>query len=211
MGGKKALVVDDHAMAREALVAMLADEPLQVFVAHDAATAKQMCKAYDIAIAFVDARMYPEDGFSFIQHIAAKHPSVKVVGMSTFAEEATIAEFLSVGVVAFLPKEGIGKTELSACVAAVLAGKTYFSQAVEQLRQQLLLQHHFPSTKLSKREMEIATLLSRGFSHKEIGQNLAISKATVDDYKKNMLEKTKTKTSSELIGFLLKNGVLRSG
>ncbi|MFM7850619.1 MAG: response regulator, partial [Flammeovirgaceae bacterium] len=116
MGGKKALVVDDHAMAREALVAMLADEPLQVFVAHDAATAKQMCKAYDIAIAFVDARMYPEDGFSFIQHIAAKHPSVKVVGMSTFAEEATIAEFLSVGVVAFLPKEGIGKTELSACV-----------------------------------------------------------------------------------------------
>jgi DNA-binding CsgD family transcriptional regulator len=62
--------------------------------------------------------------------------------------------------------------------------------------------------KLSVREIEVLNLLAIGLSSKQIAHELSLSIKTVDNHRQNMLHKTKSKSSSELIGFAIKTGYL---
>ncbi len=209
MGSKKlvAMVADDHPWVCDSIALMLTNR-FEVYKATNEEAAKKICKAYHLSIAFIDARMAPGSGISLVKFMTEKYLSVKAVGISSFAEEPTIAEFIQAGVVGFIPKATIRQSIIDECVDVILSGGTYFSKMEEAIRQKLLSKHVFPSTQLSKREMEIAKLLSKGLSHKEIGEHLALAKTTIDDYAKNLLTKTSTKSSTELMAFLHRNGVL---
>gem|GEM_PF-1918444 len=177
-------------------------------MAESAEHALTLCKAYAVDVAFIDARMQPISGIRLIGMIHKKYPAVKIVGMTTFNEEATIAEFIKAGVVGFLAKGKLNKPALLNCVHAVLAGETFFSLEVKKIMADVGTKQLLANTHLSVREYEIAVSLSKGNSAKEIGDQLGISKNTVDDYKKTMLEKTGAKNSNELVSFLHRNGLI---
>ncbi len=101
-------------------------------MAEPAEHALTLCKAYAVDVAFIDARMQPISGIRLIGMIHKKYPAVKIVGMTTFNEEATIAEFIKAGVVGFLAKGKLNKPALLNCVQAVLAGETFFSLEVKK-------------------------------------------------------------------------------
>ncbi|MFN7329084.1 MAG: response regulator, partial [Bacteroidota bacterium] len=210
MGGKKALVlvVDDHPMMCESFVLALKNYVLGIYTVTTEEEAKQICKSYDIRVAFIDARLQPGSGIELTKFLKTKYGQLKVVGYTTFSEEATVAEFLGAGVVGFLEKSEMRTVDILECLDRVLADEPYFPAWVEKIREKLLAKHVFASTQLSNREKEIAVLLSRGLSHKQIAEKLSLAKNTVDDYCKQMLQKTRTKSSVELMGFLLRNGVL---
>ncbi len=209
MGGKKAvMVVDDHGMVVESLAAVLKTSGVDVYTATSAGDALTLCKAYRIDVAFIDARMQPTSGIELIGIIHKKYPSVKIVGMTSFAEEPTISEFIHVGVVGFVAKAMLTREMATRCLQTVLAGEVFFSAEAKNIMESVGIRKTLPNTHLSARELEIAMLLCHGNSAKEIAESLGISKNTVDDYKKTMLEKTQTKNSTELVSFLHRNGLV---
>jgi DNA-binding NarL/FixJ family response regulator len=209
MGGKTGvMVVDDHEFILNSLVALLQSPTLDVYPAESAEQALTLCKAYKIDVAFIDARMRPTSGIDLIGIINKKYPTVKIVGITSYNEKATISDFLHAGVVGYLAKINLSKTSLTHCLETVLAGQTFFSDDVKKMMGQTEPRKPVTNTHLSAREYQIASLLCNGKSAKEIADSLEISKNTVDDYKKTMLEKTGTQNSTELISFLHRNGLV---
>ncbi len=209
MGSKKSvLVVDDHEFVLNSLVALLQSPTLDVYPAESAEQALKFCKAYNIDVAFIDARMRPTSGIDLIGFIHKKYPTVKIVGITSYNEKATISDFLHAGVVGYLAKIKLSKTSLVHCLETVLAGQTFFSDDVKKMMEQTGPRKQVTNAHLSAREYQIASLLCNGKSAKEIADCLEISKNTVDDYKKTMLEKTGTQNSTELISFLYRNGLV---
>lgn len=201
-------MVDDHEFVLNSLVALLQSATLDVYPAESAEQALTLCKAYKIDVAFIDARMRPTSGIDLIGIIHKKYPTVKIVGITSYNEKATISDFLDAGVVGYMAKINLNKTSLKHCLEAVLAGQTFFSEDVKKMMGQTGLKKQMTNTHLSSREYQIASLLCNGKSAKEIADCLEISKNTVDDYKKTMLEKTGTQNSTELISFLHRNGLV---
>ena len=210
MGGKKvlALVVDDHQIVCDAIVQLMESPSMHVYAAYSVEQALCICKAYSLSVALVDARLPPGSGIDLVKVMKKNYPAIKVVGISSYNEEATIAEFLMVGIVGFLTKASLRKPKLDDCLAQVLNGKQYFSSEELALKEKLFTNKKPPTTHLAIREREIALLISQGFSAKEIGDQLKLSKNTVDAYKKDLLAKTQTKSSAEMIAYLLRNGIL---
>lgn len=210
MGGKKvlAMVVDDHPMICDAIVQLMESPSMHVYAAYSIEEALSICKAYSLSVALVDARLSPANGIDLIRVMKKKYPAIKVVGISSYNEEATIAEFLMAGVVGFLSKASLRKPKLDDCLAQVLNGKQFFSPEELALKEKLFTTKKAPTTHLAIREREIALLISQGFSAKEIGDQLKLSKNTIDAYKKDLLAKTQTKSSAEMIAYLLRNGIL---
>jgi DNA-binding NarL/FixJ family response regulator len=209
MGGKKAvMVVDDHEFVLNSLVALLQSPTLDVYPAESAEQALNLCKAYKIDVAFIDARMQPTSGIELIGMIHKKYPDLKIVGITSYNEKATISDFLHAGVVGYLAKIHLNKTSLTHCLETVLAGQTFLSDDVKKMMEQTGPKNRMTNTHLSAREYQIASLLCNGKTAKEIADCLEISKNTVDDYKKTMLEKTGTQNSTELISFLYRNGLV---
>jgi DNA-binding NarL/FixJ family response regulator len=210
MGGKKvlAMVVDDHPMICDAIVQLMESPSMHVYAAYSEEQALSICKAYSLSVALVDARLPPGSGIDLVKVMKKNYPAIKVVGISSYNEEATIAEFLMAGVVGFLSKASLRKPKLDDCLAQVLNGKQYFSPEELALKEKLFTNKKPPTTHLAIREREIALLISQGFSAKEIGDQLKLSKNTVDAYKKDLLAKTQTKSSAEMIACLLRNGIL---
>lgn len=203
-----ALVVDDHEMVCDAVARMVQSEAIQAYTAYTVEQALSICKAYDISIAIIDARIPPDSGTELIKILRKKFPLLKIIGVTSFVEEATMIEFLQAGVVGFLPKDTLRQTQMQACLEQVLKGNTYFSNEVIALREKLMTSIKLPSTHLSKRELEICQLTSKGWQSKEVAVKLGIAKSTVDFYKKQLLEKTNTKNGTELVNFLFRNGLL---
>jgi DNA-binding NarL/FixJ family response regulator len=210
MGGKKvlAMVVDDHQIVCDAIVQLMESPSMHVYAAYSVEQALSICKAYSLSVALVDARLPPTSGIDLIKVMKKKYPTIKVVGISSYNEEATIAEFLMAGVVGFLSKTTLRKPKLDDCMAQVLNGQQFFSPEEFALKEKLFTTKKPPTTHLAIREREIALLISQGFSAKEIGDQLKLSKNTVDAYKKDLLAKTQTKSSAEMIAYLLRNGIL---
>ena len=209
MQGKiSVIVVDDHSLVLESIAALLQSSATIVHTSNSTDVALKICKAHQVDVAFIDARMRPISGIELIGILRKEYTSIKVVGITSFYEEATIADFIRVGVNGVLDKNQLGKSMISDCLKCILNGTSYFPENVKKIIEKIAVEKKMPSTQLSLREQEIIQLLSRGLSAKEIADSLKISKNTVEDYKKALMEKTNTKNSTELISFIHRNGLI---
>ncbi len=68
--------------------------------------------------------------------------------------------------------------------------------------------HEIQKIKITKRESEVVLLLAKGFSSKQIADNLKISINTVSNHRQNLLHKTQSKSSAELVNFVTRNGLI---
>lgn len=204
------LVVDDHVLVCEAIAALVekSDTIHKVFTAFSATQATAIVQANRIQVALIDARMPKTSGIELATQLLTEYPALKIVGMTSFDEDDTVAEMLHAGVHGVLLKRSTNGQEINQCLHEVLAGKNYFAAEVKEKLTQNWYNLSKQALRFTRRERELLTLMCGGQSTKQIAETLSLQPSTIEDYRKALLKKTATKNTAELVALVLRNGLL---
>lgn len=173
----RVLVVDDHAMVRTGLVAMLAaDGDIEVVAqAADgrAAVAEALSSTPDVVL--MDLSMPVVDGVEATRSVMAALPSTRIVVLTTFADQERVRRAVAAGAVGYQLKDAEPAT-LRDAVRAAAQGHVPLDPRVAGA---LLPRVSDPAGMLSPREREVLLLVTEGLANKQIAQTLNIAERTV--------------------------------
>lgn len=179
------LIVEDHQVVRQGLVALLKTMP-DVEVVGEASDGKQAVEAFSSLqpdITIMDLRLPQMGGVDAIAAIRGQHSTARIIVLTTFDGDEDIYRALQAGARGYLLKDMSGDDLLDA-IRSVHAGKTRIPPAVAER-----LADRVGSPELTGRELEVLSLIVAGKSNKEIGSSLFISEATVKTHINNLLGK----------------------
>ena len=213
----RVLVADDQAIVRDGLVTVLELLPDIEVVgqARDGAEAVALADSLAPDVVLMDLRMPVLDGAAATERVLATHPSLAVLVLTTFADDASIVSALKAGARGYLTKDA-GRAELAAAVRAVASGQTTLApevavkligsytsdeQAAEppagQAGQTDALISRFPT--LTRREAEVLAEIARGRSNPEIAQQFFVSVATVKTHVNSLFAKLGVQSRAQAI------------
>ena len=176
------LIVDDHAVVREGLEAMLGLEASfsSIATAASGAEAVQVCAGRLPHVILLDVRMPGSDGFATLETLLKRWPDMRIIMLSASATSAEIKLARRIGAVGYLSKSTDRATLVSAIKSAATGGTCF---AVES---------DMGSAKhpaLSARELEVVLHLGRGLSNQELGRSLGVSEHTIKSHLKSIFFK----------------------
>ncbi|WP_339734685.1 response regulator transcription factor [uncultured Sunxiuqinia sp.] len=203
------MLVDDHTLFRNGLRILL-NNLNEYKVTAEAANGREfidLLESHVPDLVLLDIDMPVMDGIDAARLALEKLPDLKIITLSMYGEEDYYYKMVDAGVKGFLLKNS-DINEVKAALQTVLEGGTYFSSEllknlVNSLRSKS--QHHEKQNVLSERETEILILICQGFSNQEIADQLYISKRTVDKHRSNILEKSESKNTAQLVMYAIKN------
>lgn len=200
----KVLIADDHPVFREGLKRLLdTRQDLQcVACASDGEEALRLASELEIDVAILDVAMPGLDGLEAAKQIKLNKPNTSVIILSAYDYAPYISLALSAGASGYLLKDSDFRDIVSA-IHFVHSGKAVFD--MKTVRN---ITSYFPDHKtepvtepcrLSKRELEILTLVANGLSNKSIAQHLGIGRRTVDGYITRMFGKLDVKSRTQAV------------
>ena len=203
-------IVDDHDLFREGLRYLLSKSPLigNVSEAGSGADFLQRLSAEMPDAVLMDIEMPGMNGIEATKRAVAQYPQLKVIALSMYGHESFYTDMIDAGAKGFLLKNSRFEDVIRA-VEEVAAGHNYFSPEILDAIVRNL--HTKKNTKidadLSKREIEVLLNICKGQSNQEIAETLNISKRTVDKHRENILLKTDSKNTAELVVYAIKNQI----
>ncbi|WP_200975902.1 response regulator transcription factor [Echinicola sp. 20G] len=207
------LIADDHQMFIDGLKAMLGDIP-GIKVVGEAMNGKEAidyCDLSPVDIVIMDINMPIMDGVEATKKLLKSHKALKVLGLSMHNDRHFISDMLKTGAQGYILKN-TGKKDLIEAIQTLHNGGTYLGEEVSKT----LLSSFMKKTgkmqvneKLSDREMEVLSCIANGLTTQEIGEQLFISKNTVETHRKNLLYKLQAKNTAELVNNAYKKGLIR--
>ena len=186
MGEKiRILVVDDHHVVRQGLVALLNIMPDIEVVgeASDGLEAIQLHQTLHPDITLMDLQLPKLGGVDAILRIRAEDPAARFIVLTTFDGDEDIFRSLQAGAKAYLLK-GMTVEELTSTIQAVHSGKTRISAPIAEK-----LAERMSGQALTARELAVLERIVAGRANKEIASDLDISEATVKTHINNLLGK----------------------
>ena len=160
----------------------------------------------DIDLILLDYALPDGTGLDVIEAAKRLCPEVKIVILSGEAGGAIVKQLMDKGINGFMGKD-IQPEELSAVLDTVMQGNTYEGQQTMHLQSDLKADMDTLAT-LTRREMEIITLCAAGMSAKQIAEELNITPHTVENHKDSIFNKLKVKSTSELILYAFRVGLI---
>jgi DNA-binding NarL/FixJ family response regulator len=164
-------------------------------------------------VAVLDIAMPLLNGIEATRQIARRAPAVRVLILSMHAEEAYVTQAVQAGAKGYLLKDS-ADSDLVRGVAAVAAGKSFFSPAAAKVMLDDYLRHLSEKgivnryDALSEREREVLQLIAEGHSSKEVAEVLSISPATVETHRAHILQKLDVHNTAELVLYAVRRGVI---
>ena len=202
-------LVDDHALFRNGLKLLL-DNIKNFKVVTESQNGKEFVdqlspdNAPDVVL--MDISMPVMNGIEAAKEATARVPGLKIIALSMFGEEDYYYEMINAGAKGFLLKNSDIK-DVTEAIEQVAAGNSYFSQEVlyNVIRKfQPHKEENFEAAMLSERELQVLQGICRGLSNQEIADALFLSKRTVDKHRSNLLSKTNSKNTANLIMYAIK-------
>jgi len=210
----KILLVDDHAMFRAGIRALIeAEERLEVVgEASTGDEAVDRVRELKPDIVIMDLAMPGSNGLEATRRISALELNTSVLVLTVHAEEEYLVPVVEAGASGYLTKTS-ADTDLLEAIRVVARGQVFLPPKAATL----LLRRYKDAegddsaglNDLSTREQEVLALTAEGFSSREIGQKLFISPKTVDTYRSRIMDKLGLSHRSELVRFALKVGLLK--
>jgi DNA-binding NarL/FixJ family response regulator len=201
------LIVDDHEVVRLGLRILLEDQPeLQVVAeAGNFDEALREAERHRPHVAVLDINLPGRSGLEACRELRRRFPETRTVMLTSFADDAFVAEALRAGASGYVLKQ-VGGDELIRAVQAAARGEMALdpqtSARVVARLQQLEDQTEADGWRtLSPREQDVARLAAQGKSNKEIGAALHLSEITVRNYLSNVLEKLSLANRVELAAY----------
>jgi two-component system NarL family response regulator len=198
------LIVEDHHVVRQGLVALLKSVPDMLVVA-EAADGKQgvdLFREHKPDVTIMDLRLPVLTGVEAITQIRREFPQARVIVLTTFDGDEDIFRALQAGARGYLLKDMFGD-ELMDAIRTVHAGKTRIPPAVAQR-----LADRMSGPALTVRELDVLKQIVAGKSNKEIGRELWISEATVKTHINSLLSKLGVTDRTQAATTALQRGIV---
>jgi DNA-binding NarL/FixJ family response regulator len=203
-------LIDDHSLFREGLKFLLShfDFIENIYEAENGMQFISALKSNTPAdIALLDIEMPVMNGIDATRQALLIRPELKIIALSMYSEESYYSSMIDAGAVGFLMKNS-NFSEVKKAISDVWEGKNYFSSEILQsiLTRVKNKKQQNINEEITERETEILFYICKGLSNAEIARELTISKRTVDKHRENLLEKTMSKNTANLVIFAIKNG-----
>lgn len=201
----RVLVVEDHQIVRQGLVALLsvADDVEVVGQASDGIEAVKEFEARQPDITLMDLRLPKLSGVEAIQRVRSRYPQARFIVLTTYDGDEDIYRALQAGARAYLLK-GMSVDVLLSTIKSVHAGKSIIPPAIAQK-----LAERMASEPLTQREHEVLEQIVRGKSNKEIGTELGVSEATVKTHINNLLGKLGVEDRTQAATAAIQRGLVQ--
>lgn len=209
----KVLIADDHALVREGTRRILdQEEDIEVGAeASDGDEAVQLAKRYKPDVAIIDISMPKLDGIEATKQIKALYPEMVVLILSAYDDDQFVFSLLEAGAAGYLLKSVHGQ-ELVDAVRAVYAGESVLHPSIAKkvlsrfARTPGRVVEEQPEELLSKREVAVLKLVTKGLSNKEVAGELCLSIRTVQGHVGNIFNKLRVSSRTEAVVQALKKG-----
>jgi DNA-binding NarL/FixJ family response regulator len=198
------LCVDDHALLREGVTALLAGQPDMTLVAEasNGREAIEQFRKHRPDVTLMDLQMPEVNGVDAMIAICADFPAARIIVLTTYTGDVQVMRALRAGARAYLLK-GLLRKELLETIRLVHAGqKRVLPEVAAELAE------HATDASLSSREIEVLRLISGGNANKEIAARLSIAEETVKGHIKNILSKLGANDRTHAVTIGLKRGII---
>ncbi|HEX4429576.1 MAG TPA: response regulator transcription factor [Frankiaceae bacterium] len=213
------LVADDQPVVRDGLALLLstADDLEVVAVAADGVEAVEAALRESPDVALVDLRMPRLDGAGVTAALAEQAPSIRVLILTTYADDDAVLPALRAGAAGYLTKDTTGEALIDA-VRAVAAGRTVLDAAVQARLVEMLREPGPPTAGeppvaeplpegLTPREVDVVRLVADGLSNKQVARRLFVSEATVKTHLNHVLAKLDVEGRPGLVAWAWRHGL----
>ena len=202
------LIADDHAVVRQGLKQILADEfPTAVFgEATTAAEVLDQARNHQWDLLLLDVSLPDKSGLDVLKELKPTQPKLPTLVLSMHPEDQFAVRVLKAGASGYLTKE-TAPEKLAEAARKAINGGTYVSSSLAETLAHGAAgnQDKRPYEILSDREFEVARMLASGKSAKEIAGAMSLSVKTVSTYRTRLLEKLRLKNNAELMRYALLN------
>ena len=211
----RVLVVDDHAIIRDGICALLAltGDIEAVGVATNGRDALELVTRLSPDIVLIDIVMPLMDGLEATHRIHKKFPKTKVIVLTQYEDREYVFPVIEAGASGFVSKTA-ASSELTSAIRSVYHGDSFLSPSIARLLVEDYRQiarvgkSKDASEQLTDREREILKLLAEGLSTREIAQTLVISPKTVERHKTNLMAKLDIHNRLDLFKYALRKGII---
>lgn len=213
LDGVRILLIDDHAVVRSSLALLLNTVGAQV-VGEASEGQKGIAEALRLRpdVILMDITLPDMDGIEATREIRKAWPQARILALTMHSEETYLVPFLEAGGAGYIRKAAADR-DLFNAIEAIRDGKTFLGSAGLDA---LIHEHRSAGTKpapprlssLSDRERFVLEQTVRGFTSREIADQLGISSRTVDTYRYRVMEKLGLKHRHELVEYALQNHLL---
>jgi len=199
------LIVDDHPIVRDGLVAILHEGEPDLEVVGEAGDGKEAVAMWlnlRPTVTIMDLQLPGLTGVEAITAIRKVDPEARVLVLTTFDGDADIQRALEAGARGYLLKS-VRRATLIEAVRAVAAGRRYLPPAAAAR-----LVEAMGAERLTTRELDVLRLLAQGERNREIAQTLGLAEPTVKIHVNNLLRKLEAKDRTEATVIALRRGLI---
>lgn len=208
------MIVDDHALVREGITALLGlyDDVQVVGEASDGAEAIVNAEKLKPDVILMDIAMPGLGGLEATMEIKKRNPDVRILVLSQYDDKEYVSRFLKANVSGYILKRAFGG-ELITAIRAVARGECYLHSSIASK----VIDGYIGKTSdapdpydlLTDREKQVLKLVAEGNTHKEIASILGISVKTAVAHNTNICEKLGLHSKAELIKFAIQKGIIK--
>ncbi len=202
------LITDDHAVVRQGLKQILAEEFRRAEFG-EAASAQEAIErvwkeVWDVVV--LDITMPGRSGLEVLKEIKKSKPKLPVLVLSMHPEDQFAVRLLKIGASGYMTKES-APNELVGAVKKVMAGGRYISPSLaEKMASYLAIDVQTPPhERLSDREFLVLRLIASGKTPTQIAKELGLSVKTISTYRMRILEKMDMANNAELTHYAIQN------
>ena len=206
----RVLLVDDHAVVRSGLgaVLMVNDDLTLVGEANNGEEAIRMCERLQPDVVLMDLMMPVMDGVAATKIIRERWPNTNVVALTSFKEKDLVEGALKAGAISYLLKT-VTAEELASAIRSAKAGQSRLSPEATQVLVQKIKEPRPVDYELTDREKEILVLMVEGLPNIEIANRLVVSQSTVKFHVSNVLSKLGVASRTEAVALALKHNLVK--
>jgi DNA-binding NarL/FixJ family response regulator len=211
------MLADDQRLVRESLATLLGllDGIELVASAADGEEAIALAAVHKPAVVLMDLRMPRLDGIEATRRLRAEQPDVRVIALTTFADDQSVLGALRAGARGYLTKDAGGE-DIRSAILGVAAGEAALDPAV---------QHHVVAAlaesaaspegpgeaslpdDLTPREAEVLALIAAGLTNAEIAAQLVVSQTTVKSHINHLFSKAGLRDRAQAVNYAYRTGI----
>ncbi len=206
----KILLVDDHAIMRDGLRAVLEREGDMELVgeASNGRCAVELALRLRPCVVVMDIGMPGLNGIDATREILSEHRAAKIIALSMNSDRRYVLAMFAVGAVGYLVKDAAA-SELILAIRTVAQGRAYVSPTVAEDVIALLRTTHGPHLggDLSGREREVLQLIAEGKTSKDIAAALHLAVPTIETHRRQVMAKLSIHSIAELTKYAVREGL----